>query len=86
MLSEICDTIPPTPKIKFKHFSKTPSHISLIELEEELEVFEVELLIEKNNEKNKESNGIFIPNGRYEDSFREKEFDIETENGRLREK
>ena len=86
MLSEMCDTIPivpMAPKEKFKHFTKVPSHISLIEYEED---YDEEFLTEIKKEKVIENNGSFISDDRCEDSFDEREFETEPESGSLREK
>ena len=81
MLSESYDKIPPTPREKFKHFTKIPSHISLIEIDDDFdESFNDES--NKFNEKTKDGDSI-LSDDRYEDSFDGKEEETEAESGSL---
>ena len=82
MISESYDRIPLPPKEKFKHFTKVPSHLSLIEYDDDLEENDSE---EFNNVKeiNKKDDSV-ISDDRYEDSFDGKEEETEAESGSLK--
>ena len=81
MISESYDVMPSTPREKFKHFTKVPSHISLIEyIDDSDENFNDEFNEQKEINKNNDS---VLSDDRYEDSFEEKE-ETEAESGSLR--